>query len=278
MAISGGIKFFKKSKNLYADGATITASSGDASAPYSIDRNPFTYWRSVASDDTTTETITLTFPESVTIDRLLLIDINWKGFVVKYFSGGSYVHFASVTGIDGSKSNITETAFADDTAYYEFTPVTTTSIQITITTTQTADEQKYCNQIVFTEELGTLEGYPQVKGMTHSRNEREKEMLSGKSLVLKSEESFEVTLDFNSYPNSLSDDIVLAFALYDREENFIIWLCGGRRGAYFGYQLKGWRLKDIYTCQVVGGIKPTFSNNQYKNTVNFAIKVREAVD
>ncbi len=279
MAIGGGIKFFKRSQNLYADGATISASTGNAAAPRSIDRNPITYWRSVSSNDLTTETITITFDDDKTINRLLLVDHNWKAYNVKYFSGGSYVHFSSVVGIGGSLSNITETVYATDTAYYEFASVTTSAIQITITSTQTANQEKYINQIIATQELGTLQGYPIIKSLTLDRNPRVKEMLSGRTLTLKSEQNFETTLEFKDYPASLSADIDLMFALYDREENFIIWICGGRNGStYFKKQLPGFRLKDVFQVQTSSAIKPTYSDNIYTCPVNFTLRFTEEVD
>jgi hypothetical protein len=279
MAISGGIKFFERSQNLYAEGATIVASSGDASSARAMDRNPITYWRSVSSSDLTTETLTITFSESITIDRLLLIDHNWKAFNVKYDVAGTYTHFAGVTGISGSKTNITETTFAYDTAYYEFTPVTTTSIQISITSTQVANAEKYISQIIATVELGTLQGFPSITNLTLDRNARVKEMLSGRTLTLKSEQSFEVSLDFRNYPARLSDDIDLIQSLYDREENFLIWLCGGRQGStYFKHTIPGFRLKDIYQVQTATPFRPSYSDNIYTAQVNFAMKFTEEVD
>ena len=275
--ISGGIKIFNRSQCLAIDDNTVAASSGDAGSIYCIDKNPISYWRSVGSTDLITETITLTFA-SATIDRVILLDHNFKDFNIKYLSGGTYTHFSSVTGISGSMANITETAFAYDTAYYEVASVTTTSIQITVLKTQTANEEKYLNQVIVTNELGTLSGYPQIKNTEFDRNLRKKEMLSGKVLVLKSEESFKVDLDFKDYPPSLSADIALMMSLYDREINFLVWLCGGRTGNYFKYQLRGYRLKDVISVQCTAPIKLLYTGNIYRNPVNFTIKLEEAVD
>lgn len=275
---SGACKFLKKSKCLFADGATIDTTSSVGTGQLALDRNPITYWRSIGSDDTVTETLTITFDET-TIDRLFLIDHNWKDFNIKYDVLGVWTHFASVRGLDGSKTNITETAFADDTAYYEFTPVTTAKIQIQVTKTQTADEQKRINQIIVTEEIGTLAGFPKIKGTLIDRNLRSKEMLSGKRLVQKSEQSFKVNLDFDDYPGSYTADVDLIFGLQDREDNFIIWICGGRRGTqYFRTQMPGYRLRDVYTVQLIAGLDPIYGKNIYKGMINFTAKFEEAVD
>lgn len=277
--ISGGAKFFSKNKAWLKDGATIDATNSDASADRMIDNNPFTYYRSVASSDAETITITVTLPASTAFNRLHLIDHNWKSFNIKYLSGGSFVHFASVTSLDGSMANITETTYARNVSYYEFTEVTTTQVQIQVTTTQVANAQKYCNKLILSSELGTMEGYPSIKGTMHSRNVRTQKMLSGKVLSLKSEESFAVNFDFKDYPARLSNDIDLMFSLYDKEDPFQIWICGGRYGSeYFTKQMKGYRLQDIYQVQANKEIKPIYSDNVYKNQVNFSVEFLEAVD
>jgi len=281
MAISGAIKFFNKSKTLFADGVIIAASpSGDASASRAIDKNTVTYWRSVMSDDTITELLEITLTSNQIIDRILLLDHNWKQFTVMYWSGAAYVNFTGVVGIDGALGGgISETVFSDDTAYYEVIPVTTNKILITILKTQTANEEKYINQIIATEEFGTLSGYPIIRNTTIDRNSRRKEMLSGKILLQKSEEAFQVELNFNRYPASLSSDVDLIFGLHDIEENFLVWLCGGKRGAnYFTKQMRGYRLRDVFCVQMTAAIKPIYSDNIYKNTLNFSAKLEEAVD
>ena len=173
MAITGGIKFFDKSKTLFADGTTIVAGvSGDPSAEFTIDRNRLSYYRSVGSNDTITETLTITLPSAQTIDRILILDHNWKEFTIKYDSA---TDFTSVVGLDGALGGgISETVFADGTAYYEFDSVSVTStIEIAITKTQVANAQKFVNQIIGTTEIGTLVGYP-VVGLSQDRNIRAK--------------------------------------------------------------------------------------------------------
>jgi len=279
MAISGGIKVFDRSQCLGQDGAVIAASSGDSSSIRALDRSLVSYWRSVGSIDSITETITITFNASKVINRILLLDHNWKEFTVKYFSGGSYVNFASVLGIDGSIASISETTFAEDSAYYEFAPVATTSIQITVTKTQVVDQEKYINQIIATTELGTLVGYPDVNGLDMTTNAREKKVLSGKIITMKSEKSLKFSLAFKNYPPSLSNDIDLMFSLWESDDTFLIWLCGGRRGSnYFRKQLRGFRLRDVICAQTSAVINPDYSKNVFTLPINFTIKMNEAVD
>lgn len=278
--ISGGIKFFERSLCLLQDGnVTIAASTATDSARRALDRNPVSYWRSSMSNDATTETLTLDFVDPVTLTRLLLIDHNFKSFDVMYYDGASYVHFASVVGIDGAKANITETVFADDSAYYEFASVTTTSIRVRMYTTQIADVEKYINQIIITTELGTLEGYPDISNIENSRNSKDVKMLSGRIISMKGNSSFRAKLSFKDYPPDLTADLDLMFSLWDRERSFLVWFCGGRRGsAYFRYALKNFRLRDIYNMQAGDKINPDYSKNVYTNMVNLTIDLNEAVD
>jgi len=126
MAITGGIKFFDKNKADSLTGAMAIASSGDPSAGFILDRNNFTVWRSVGSDDTTTETITVTLSSSQTFNRLFLLRHNFKEFTVKYWNGFSFVNFVNVVGINGiATSGISETVYALGSSYYEFDSVTT---------------------------------------------------------------------------------------------------------------------------------------------------------
>jgi hypothetical protein len=278
MAISGGIKLFDRSKCLASDDAEAVASSGDASAPRALDRNPVTYWRTSGSSDAVTETYELTFPADTTFDRILLVDHNFKSFNIKYDVAGVWTHFASVTGISGSLSNITESTFDQDTAYYEFTQVTAPKILISVTTTQVTNAEKYLAQVIVTSELGTLQGFPIIKSTELNRNLRVEKMLSGRVLTMKSDEAFSVNIDFKDYPPSLSADIDLMMGLHDREQNFLVWLCGGKFGSTrFKKQLRGYRLRDVIPVQLTSAMKLSYSSNVYMNPINFSVELEEDV-
>lgn len=277
MPVTGGIKFFGQSVVLAQDGATVTATSGDLVAAYALDKNPITFWESVGSDDTTTEEIEIVFDEN-SFDRLLLQNHNWKDFNVQYWNGAAWTHFASVVGLAGSKANITETAFAEDTAYYEFTEVTTTKIRIQVLKTQVVDDQKYISQVIACTEIGTLQGWPRIKGAKHSRNSRKKDMLSGKVLVQPGIDSFACKIDFQNYPASLSADLNLAMTLFDREDPFLVWLCGGAYGATkFRYTQRGFRLRDVYLMHIVADVPVEYMSNGYLNPVGIELSLEEHV-
>ena len=269
MAITGGIKFFKK--NEMSDG-TATATSGDAAAKFILDLDVDTYWTSVGSSDSETETITINFSSTKTIDRILLLDHNFKNFSVKYLSGSSYVAFANVIGIGGtSLSGITETTFSKDSSYYEFDSVSTSAIQISCLSTQTTNAEKYLGQAIATSELGTFVGYPEVSKIDLSRNTRSKKTLSGRYSVQKSQQTIGYSIKFKNYPSSdvYNVDIDLAVTLFETEDPFLIYPCGGRyESKHFSYQLPGFRLRDCILSQIRKGYKLKYISNIYTNPLD----------
>lgn len=279
MAITGHIKFFDKSRCLEKDGATAVASSGTPSATYALDQNTDTVWRSSGSNDLTTETYTFTF-EVQEISRLFIKRMNLKGFTVKYDVSGVWTDFTSVFGLDGSKANISETAFADNTAYYEFAPVTTGSVQITMTTTQVADQEKYFSEVIVTNEIGTFLGFPLTKDIEITRNNRSKKTLSGLYSIQKSIEVASFDIQFKDYPSTAvyNADMDLIMNLHDREEPFLVWLCGGKRGnSFFKYTLRGFRLQDIYQMQVSKAYKLGYTHNIYSAQVNAKVELEQSI-
>jgi hypothetical protein len=268
VSITGGIKFFDENLCLVDNGGSCVASTGTAVQSNIIDKFAWTYWTSVGSNDSTVETLTLTFP-SATFSRLLLLDHNWKQYTAKYWNGASFVNFTSVVGLDGSVSNISETVFADTASYYEFASVTTTQIQLTVTKTQTANAEKYLATVMLTNDLGTLQGYPKIDPVSFNKNDRQMQMLSGRVKLVKQNPVFSCSLKFDNYPNTKGSDIDLVMTLFDRETPFHVWLCGGRRGTkYFNYAMRGFRLKDIYRVQVVSQIAPVYMENIYTSGIS----------
>lgn len=279
MPITGGVKFFDLNLALAVDGATITASSGNASAPNLLSRDKFAIWRSVGSDDSTTETLTITLASPVTFDRLFVVGVNWKEFDIQYDNAG-YTDFASVVGLDGALvGGIAETDFEDSVIYYEFTPVTTDEIRIRVDKTQTVDAEKYANLLILCEELGTLSGYPMVQPKVN-RNIRATKMLDGRRRVDAGQETFSCEIRFENYPvrsEYAADSALCAQTLFFRDDAFQVWPCGGRRGSdYFGHTIPGFRLQDIETVKIANAQQPEYPDGIYVNPISFSMELEEA--
>lgn len=278
MSISGGIKFFDRNFCLLEDGASVVASNGQSTANRALDRNVYSYYRTSGSSDAVSETFEVTFPETKSLDRILLIDHNFKDYDIEYDVAGVWTAFTNVVGIDGALGGgISESTYSRSVSYYEFDEVSTDKIQITIDGTQVADAEKYLQQIIASMELGTFSGFPNLRRNKHSRNIRKRTVLSGKTLVQKGLRSSDFRLQFQNYPASYSGDLDLVGTLDERETDFLMWPCGGRTGSdYFKYELRGFRLQDIYACNITSDIDNTYRNNTYVGPINFSINLEEA--
>lgn len=278
--ITGGVKFFEPSMNLEVNGATIVASSGDTTSAFAIDRNPDTKWRSAGSDDLTTESITITFDSSKTINRILLLDQNWKQFVIQYDVTGTWTDFTSVRNLSSALTGISETVLALSSSYYEFAAVTTGAIRIQVLKTQTANQEKYIAQVVATHEIGTFQGFPVIKGVQLERNMRILKTSSGRYSIQKSDETVAVSMDFKRYPASstYNVDMDLLMQLHDRETPFLVWLCGGRQGTpYFRYTLRGYRLQDLNLMQISQAYNLSYSESITINGLNAQVTMQEHI-
>lgn len=264
MSITGGVKFFDLNAAWLNNGGSIVdvLGTGSSVVNYLLGKSRYTYWSSVGSNDSTTETLNVIF-SSYAVTRIIVVGHNWKQFTAKYWNGSAYVDFTSVVGLDGALAGgISETAFADNTAYYEVASATTTRVQFTITKTQTANAEKTATFIIVTSELGTLQGFPKITAPV-SRNPQQMKMPSGKSKIVKAPESFDMTLGFSPYPASSSymADLDLIYQLHDRDTPFLMWPCGGRRGTnYFKYALRQLRLQDIFYAQLATDISGLYSS------------------
>jgi hypothetical protein len=274
--INGAVKFFDQNFALFRSGGTADASSNDDAAKFILDISRYTQWESLGSNDLTTETIVVNLKTSKVVDRLFLVDMNFKEFQIQYDNGSGYVDFTNVVGVNGvESSSISETDFAFDSAYYQFDAVTTSRIQITCLKTQVANVQKYLSQIIITEEIGTLEGFPRVQPES-SRNETKAKALSRRLVVQKTYETNKVKITFKTHP--FQNDLDIIEELFEREEPFLVYPCGGRSGSdYFKVEQMNWRLKDIYNVQITGKLKNQFEKGVYTLGFNKSITMEEHI-
>jgi hypothetical protein len=274
MSMTGGISFYDKSKSLFKDGASAVASSNTAAQNLCLGTNKYFKWISSGSNDSTTETLVITLPVSTEISRLFLIDHNLKAFTVKYGAGAGS-DFAGVTGLDSySGSLISVSNFARDTAYFEFTPVTTNRLILSMTTTQTVNAEKYLNQFIVTNEIGTLEGYPKINNVSLDRNSRREEAISGRFQIQKGYEIAGFDLSLSTYGKQ--DDLDILDQLHDRETPFLAWLCGGKPDQ-FRLKQRGFRAKDLYQMQIDRALRNSYDKNVYVMGVNQSYSFLEVI-
>jgi len=130
------------------------------------------------------------------------------------------------------------------------------------------------SRLIVTNELGTLRGYPETKGVNIDPNEKEEKTIAGFSHIERGVDTADFSLSLKSYP--YQDDVDLLDDLFARYEPFMVWLCGGLPDQ-FGLNLRGWRSRDLYLMKVDGGIQNGFSKNTYCLGKDGAYRFREVL-
>jgi len=273
MSITGGISFYDENKSLYNNGALAVASSNLSDQNLPLGTNKYFKWSSFGSNDSTTETYTITLPAAVSLSRIFLMDHNLKKFQIKY--GTTPIDFTGVIGLDSySDSKIDITDFTRNTAYFEFDAVTTDTLVLTMDTTQTANAEKFLVQFIATNEIGTLLGYPKLNNIKLDRDIKRSKSISGRSHIEKSYESGSFDLSLKRY--SKQDDIDILDALHDRETPFLAWLCGGLPDQFTTKQ-RGFRVQDIYNMEISRAMSNAYDANVYLMGVNQKYSFQEVV-
>lgn len=273
--ITGFAKVFYK--NFLVDqGNSVTVSSGSTTAKYIKDLDRETRWLSSGSDDLTQESIVVAFDYPQTIDRIMLLNFNFKKYTIKYDNSG-WVDFANVyTTKDGAVSSaISETTNTESARYYEFTPVTTSQIQILVDTTQIANAQKYLYELYIGEEIGTFK-----LDIACSPNSFDASPSVKKSQLLEKSNGGMIKLDrADKFRGELSltqvfesTDLAIIYEMLDFGE-VAIYPCG----ADTHYTLeRGWRMLDLYHVIVDGDLTSNFNVGRDKTLgQDFKFKLME---
>lgn len=276
MSITGGIKFFYKAMNLYKDGAVGTASTNSAAAKYVLSHDNYTQWESIGSNDTISEYIYVQLPATKTITRMFLTEMNFKDFEVHYWDGAAYQSFTNVIGENGNAyTGVKATTYAFESAYFEFDSVSTDRLRITATKTQVANQEKYLCKFLVSSEIGTMQGFPRIDNRS-DRNEIKTKTIGGKFLISKSFNISQIKVNFKTHPYQA--DINLIETLYDSEDPFLVFPCGGRHGTqYFKIEQKTWKLGDVFNMKLSGDMDHKFEKGVYLLGVNKDVTFEEHI-
>lgn len=269
------IKFYKKNKiDLSLADPTITVTDATATdrgqdyVNYLRDRKNTTGWFTTGSNDAANTEILIDLVDIKAIDAILIVGHNLKAFTVQYYDeiGLSYVAFSTP---------ISETNNTATTNEFTFDSVSTSKVKITITGTQTTNDDKQIKQIILTERIGSgqFEGWPIVKPQV-SLNRKVSTTPSGKVSVVESLGTYSVTLSVMSWKSD--NDLSIVESIYFTSQPFLVWPCGGDE-TQFSTVRRGYRLEDIYLMKCIDEYRPEYYKGNYFMGLNISIKLAESI-
>ena len=298
MAVTGAIKFFERSKALLSDKniRSIALSTDSAMRDnksieniLSFDRDAY-YISPESGERGFFQNFFIQFKNAIRINRIMLVDTN--------LIGGTIVLGANTTNItdinnqerpDGQTIRFQEDSanyFRKATYYFEFDELLTKTISILTTIQSTefnqgwnpnAPRNFYIRQIIPTREIGTFEGFPNISSYSENQNEIINRTSTGLKHITKQHQTIDsFRVMFNSHP--IENDIQIADRLFDSDDSFTLWPCGGGYGSnHFLFEKEGWRLDDIYNVQTTGKKSNRWHKNFYKGGISSRINMVESL-
>lgn len=258
------IMFFKKNFADYSDSqVAVTASQSSTYAPFVQRRSNSLGWMTTGSVDSDNTTLTCDFVNLKTIDNIILIGHNFKNYTIKYWDGAAYQNFS--TSINVTNSTAT-------TSRHSFTAQATTKIQVTITGTQVANADKRLNQLIATQLIGQLTGWPQITNPTMNLNKRLNTMLSGKLNIGTNVGGFYCDLKVTNW--SSGADLTIVETLYNSGNGFLVWLCGGDENQFSSVRIP-YRLRDLFLMKCQNNHGPEWVQGLYKTGQKITISLAE---
>jgi len=201
---------------------------------------------SLSSNDTTDEIWTITFPFAQEISSIFIDNHNIKSGTLKYWNGGSYVDFS--TPISWSANTATTNIFS-------FTAISTTKIQLTMSTTIIANAQKCVGELRAFKLLGEFTNNPSgVSELAFYKKQMLNETANGGNVQTIFGKKFKCTLDFD---NAITVDVTLLETLSDRADSFYLHLCGG----VITYTEPGFRIYDMFFVNYINDFAPLLRSN-----------------
>lgn len=241
----------------------IAADTGESFADLVCNRNNRSGWATTDSTDAAGTTFTVTWLDEVDISRIFLVMMNFKAFTIKYWDGAAYQDFSTP---------VNETVNMQPTKLFSFDKVTTTRIQITITGTQSANDDKFLRQLICCEEYGQFVTGFQLDNVTMGQARKVSTVLSGKSKITRNVGAFMCTFKKNNVTQG--NDITLIETLYGVPDGFLVWLCGGDV-SQFRTLNAGYRMEDIFLCDFSTEYNPDWNKGHYDFGVDINFKINE---
>jgi hypothetical protein len=248
------------------DSVVVTASQGQVTASYVQDRSNSTAWVTTGSVDADNTTLEVDFGDLQEIDKIILVQHNFKAYTLKYWNGSTYVDFSTPINVSGN---------ATETKSHSFTAVETTKLLLTITGTMVVNSDKYLYQFIATQVIGQFNGWPILQDAMISKNKRVSKMLSGKTDIANNLGGFSIRARIKVTNDAT--DRALVESLFNSSEGFLFWPCGGDE-SQFSYANQGYRLEDIFLMRCQNDFSVEFRDGIYVLGIEIDMKLIEVTD
>lgn len=231
----------------------IATDNGQAFVNYLRDRKNDTGFATTGSTDAAGTLFEFDFGDLVTIDRLLLIGMNFKAYTAQYWNGVGWTAFSTP---------IVETVNTDTEKLHEFNSVEIERFRVQVNGTFVANDDKFWSQIIATEYVGEFVSFqPNIEDFVLGKNKRTIKMLSGKGKVTRHVGGAQMRIRKN---NVTSDaDLSLLETLHDYYDGFLVWPSGGDI-TDFPTQRRGWRKKDIFFMNIETELNASWEAGRYR--------------
>lgn len=273
--ISGRLKFFTEQLADLSRGAKISWINGpanDASVKEALSLFPGSYWQGQNAPDNAalTETLTIDLPSSEKIDTIILLNHNLGQF--SFTLNGLDLNLTDLV-----NKKIRSGSLTSDKSFSYFkleNPFNAKKFVIHASISQRGSDPKRIGTILLLKELGTLEGYPEIKTFSFSQNEEKTMAKDGRYFINKQVRRLvDLKLSFKNYVSN--SDQTLISSIFDRDRPLLIWPCGGYQK--FRYSIDGFNLNDIFKMQTLGRFSTGLSGGSYAGVMDFNVKFVESV-
>ena len=242
----------------------LADSDGQDIVNFLRNRNLTSSWLTTGSLDANETELLVDFIDSHALTSLFLVKHNLKSFKLEFFDGAALREFDNVT--DNTKET-TEHVFPDG--------ANVVYIKLTIFGTMIPDADKRITQFLASIQIGQLEGWPEISGMTHTTGMKVSTMLSGKSAISNSVGG--TSFDLKVKVEESQADVDLFESLYYMHKRGVMVYVGGGNDSQFRIRVKGYRLEDFYIMKPVKDYRADLYKSLYESGPKIDIKLREVI-
>ena len=227
-------------------------------------RNLTSSWLTTGSLDANNTELLVSFGDAQYLTSLFLVKHNLKSFKLEYFDSLSWTEF------DNQTDNTLET-----TEHVLPEGANVLEIRLTIYGTMVPDSDKRITQYLASKQIGQMEGFPEIKSMTHKTGIKNSVMLSGKHSISNSIGAVSFGLKTKVSESQADVDLVESF-YYTYKRGVMVYVGGGDQDQ-FKLKLRGYRLEDFYVVKPAKDYRDDIYRGIYSSGVKMDIAFTEVV-